>query len=95
MAGGMGIPRRGIPLRDRPVSTGPTRPAPPGSPAAPPRQRHCLVTLEDGSTAQGLILQWAQEPTGWVALTIRVQAGTTGDVAIQEWIPAGRLTAAG
>lgn len=60
----------------------------------PRRQRHCFVTLEDGSSAQALILQWAQEPSGWVALTIRVQPGPAGDVAIQEWIPATRLTAA-
>lgn len=95
MAGGMGIPRRGIPLRDRPVVTGRTPAEAVVDPAQPGRQRHCFVTLEDGGSAQALILQWAQEPTGWVALTIRVQPGQAGDVAIQEWIPATRLTAAG
>lgn len=95
MAGGMGIPRRGVPLRDRPVVTGRVDAAPLADPAPPGRQRHCFVTLADNSTAQALILQWAQEPSGWVALTIRVQQGPAGDVAIQEWIPASRLTAAG
>lgn len=90
MAGGMGIPRRGVPLRDRPVVTGlsetPRRDQRPG------RQRHCLVDQPDGQW-QGLILQWAKEPAGWVALTIYVKPGPGGDVAVQEWIPAERLTA--
>ncbi len=93
MAGGMGIPRRGIPLRDRPVVTGRAE-VPRPDPASPGRQRHCVVDQPDGQW-QGLILQWAKEHSGWVALTIYVRPGPGGDVAIQEWIPAARLRAAG
>lgn len=94
MAGGMGHPRRGVPLRDRPTFTGPDQDQPITRPGQPGQQRHCYVECPDGRF-QGLILQWAQEPHGWVALTIWVKPGPEGDVAIQEWIPAHRLTAAG
>ncbi|CCI54238.1 hypothetical protein [Nostocoides jenkinsii] len=41
---------------------------------------------------QGLVLQWAQEPAGWAALTIYVIPRPGGDLIVQEWLPAHRLT---
>ena len=86
--------RRGVPLKDRPVWTGQSQqPGPPVQTTAPAaRRRHCWLTLPDhDGEVEALVLQWAAEPTGWVALTIYVIDRPGGSVAIQEWIPAARL----
>ena len=72
------------------MSTGPTtRPAPPR------RRRHCWVTHPEhpGEELEGLLLAWAKDEQGWVALVIFVvpRSGEHGPVAVQEWIPASRL----
>ena len=42
--------------------------------------------------AQGLVLQWAQDQRGWVALVVFVlEQVRGGDVTVQEWLPADRL----
>ena len=41
--------------------------------------------------AQGLVLQWAQDQRGWVALVVFVLEQAGGDVTVQEWLPADQL----
>lgn len=69
-----------------------------GQAAAPPaavqtgqRQRWCLVDHPLHGSAQGLVLQWAQDGRGWVALVVFVLEQEGGDVTVQEWLPAARL----
>ena len=93
MAGGMGVPRRGVPLKDRPVVTNPDPVQRPITAGRTTRHRHCFVIHSDHShPLQGLVLQWAQDATGWVALTIFVVPRDSGsDLTVQEWVPADRL----
>lgn len=64
------------------------------------RRRHCWVDLADHPTyrstnrAEGLVLQWAQEEQGWVALVAYVVTHPRGGITVQEWIQAARLTPA-
>lgn len=89
------LPARGVALCDRPVLTGTAPLAPPAlsgrTPGGDGRRRHCHVQHPDGPL-QGLVLQWAQEPAGWAALTIYVIPRPGGDLIVQEWLPAHRLT---
>lgn len=79
--------RPGVPLKDRPIAEGP--PVKPAS-GGQPRRRHCWVDHPEGSR-EGLVLQWAQDQGGWVALVIYVVPRSQGDLAVQEWVPAVRL----
>lgn len=98
--------RRGGPLKDRPVVSGPTWQQPGqqgrqrsdtgesrGADASDRhRRRHCWVTHPDHvAELEGLVLQWASEPGGWVALTTYVLERPGGAPAVQEWLPATRL----
>lgn len=90
--------RRGVPLKDRPVVSGPAVATPEslGADASGrQRRRHCWVTHPDHvAELEGLVLQWASEPGGWVALTTYVLDRPGGSIAFQEWIPAARLRSA-
>ncbi|MEN3123843.1 hypothetical protein [Janibacter sp. LM] len=78
--------RPGIPLRDRPVAG-----ADVSTPATSARRtRHCWVRI-DGERFEGLVLQWAQDERGWVALVVFVQPRPGGDVTVQQWVPASDL----
>lgn len=76
--------RSGVPLKDRPVGSE-SAPAPPS-----PRRKHCYVARAGGDL-EGLVLQWAQDTRGWVALVVYVEPREGGDVTIQEWLPGGQL----
>ncbi|MCB0893654.1 MAG: hypothetical protein KDB51_17850 [Propionibacteriaceae bacterium] len=93
MSGQAGPPvRAGIPLKDRPANgVAREEPAPADAPA---RQRWCVVNHPVHGLAQGLVLQWAQDQRGWVALVVFVLEQAGGDVTVQEWLPAARLRAA-
>lgn len=84
--------RDGVPLSDRPIGS---RPDPTPKPTT--RRRHCWVDLTDHPTfsgageAEGLILQWAQDERGWVALVAYVVPRPGADLTVQEWVPAARL----
>lgn len=99
MAGGMSS-GRGVPLKDRPVVHGAGWPdqasdarADESEPVGRGRRRHCWVTLPDHEgEIEGMVLQWASEPGGWVALTIYVLEGAPGGpLSVQAWVPAARL----
>src|SRR5688572_17970317 len=96
MAGGMGY-RRGVPLRDRPVSP-PPEPAPaqgPTSVTRQPRQRHCWVRGPEGAPGPhpGLLLEWRSTSAGeWQALVAyAVQEGESVTL-VQQWVPAALIT---
>lgn len=78
--------RAGTPLRDRPVAgtDGPEREP------SPRRTRHCWVSIA-GERFEGLVLQWAQDERGWVALVVYVQPRQGGDVTVQQWVPSKDL----
>lgn len=78
--------RSGVPLKDRPVGSE-SVPAP--APASA-RRKHCYVA-HAGGDLEGLVLQWAQDARGWVALVVYVEPREGGDVTIQEWLPGGQL----
>lgn len=84
--------REGTPLRDRPTGSGPA-PDPPSR----ERRRHCWVDLTDHPTfsseaeAEGMVLQWAQDERGWVALVVFVITRPGADLTVQEWVPRSRL----
>lgn len=59
-------------------------------PAGKARRRHCWVEYQTGR-CEGLVLQWAQDERGWVALVMYVIPQAGGDIAVQEWLPAARL----
>ena len=77
-------------MKDRPVNgVAREEPAPADAPA---RQRWCVVNHPVHGLAQGLVLQWAQDQRGWVALVVFVlEQVRGGDVTVQEWLPADRL----
>lgn len=85
--------RPGVPLRDRPI--GDEEPA--TSTAARRHRRHCWIdltghpTYASASETEGLVLQWAQDARGWVALVVYVVPASGGDVTVQEWVPAAKL----
>ena len=81
--------RPGVPLKDRPV--GDHAGAPPQSDQPTRRRRHCYVTRPDHEELEGLVLQWAQDQRGWVALVTYVVPREGGDVTMQEWLPADQL----
>lgn len=81
-----------MPLKDRPVNgVARDEPVPAESPT---RQRWCVVNHPEHGSAQGLVLQWAQDQRGWVALVVFVLERAGGDVTVQEWVPADRLRSA-
>lgn len=80
--------RSGVPLKDRPVGSE-SAPAPAPAPASA-RRKHCYVARAGGDL-EGLVLQWAQDTRGWVALVVYVEPREGGDVTIQEWLPGGQL----
>lgn len=80
--------RPGVPLKDRPLGDNESTPS--QAPAKEARRRHCFVTLDEGET-EGLVLQWAQDSRGWVALVVYVVPRTGGDLTVQEWLPAAQL----
>lgn len=86
-APGPPLPRRGIPLKDRPVyGATPAR----AEATRDRHRRHCWVQHPTG-VIEGLVLQWAQD-RGWVALVVYVvTAPGGGEQIVQEWLPAGRL----
>lgn len=43
------------------------------------------------SRFEGLVLQWAQDERGWVALVVYVQPLPGGDVTVQQWVPSQAL----
>lgn len=83
--------RDGVPLRDRPIAGETTE----SESTTHRRRRHCWVDLTDHDTTagevEGLVLQWAQDARGWVALTAYVVTRAGGDITVQEWVPANRL----
>lgn len=84
--------RAGTPLRDRPIGG-----VAPAESTTKSRRRHCWVDLtehprfSDAARAEGLVLQWAQDTRGWVALVVHVIPTVDGDLTVQEWVPASRL----
>lgn len=97
----VGVPdpptRPGVPLKDRVSSAAGEQQAPP---SIGKRRRHCWVDLtghpaysRDGKV-EGLVLQWAQDERGWVALVAYVVTQPGGDVTVQEWVQAARLSPA-
>lgn len=74
-------------MRDRPVGDNPPAAA---TAAQPARRRHCFVAL-DGGEVEGLVLQWAQDERGWVALVVYVLPRHGSDLTVQEWLPAAQL----
>lgn len=83
--------RAGIPLKDRAVGDTATDSSPPRVDPATRRRRHCYVTRPDHEELEGLVLQWAQDQRGWVALVTYVVPREGGDVTMQEWLPADQL----
>lgn len=80
--------RPGVPLKDRPIGT---EDPPAQQETAPRRRRHCYVTRTGHGDVEGLVLQWAQDQRGWVALVVYVVPREGGDVTMQEWLPAAQL----
>ena len=87
--------RDGVPLKER-VRPG-SAPSQEASPAGGGRRRHCWVDLtghrelSHPGEVEGLILQWAQDGDGWVALCAFVLPRSGGDLTVQQWVPAARL----
>lgn len=51
-----------------------------------------LVLKATRSTStEEVVLQWAQDTRGWVALVVHVIPTVDGDLTVQEWVPASRL----
>lgn len=96
MAGGMRS-GRGLTLAERSALSGvaPDRPAGRGG------RRHCWVTAPtaDQGPWPGLVLDWQRTDAGWRGYVVYLRDapadGSPGGVAVQEWVDAGRLTAAG
>lgn len=88
-------PRRGIPLRDRPVDLGQPKSDVTRAVSPTGSSRHCFVREPDGSEVPGLIFEWVKsDPRGgdtWLALVVRSVGNDTSPAMIQEWIPASRL----